>query len=81
MAIGGLAIFIILVVGGLGALFMFGKAQDKKLAATTIPVISITPQQQTVALTTQYNNPFEAKTQYSNPFAKERNPFDSLDQQ
>lgn len=36
--------------------------------------------QASVALTKEYNNPFDKSIQYSNPFSASQNPFDNLTQ-
>lgn len=38
-----------------------------------------TPQEPTVSLKNEYENPFDKDTQYVNPFSEYKNPFDSLE--
>lgn len=49
-----------------------------KTLTTATKKISQTSEVLSVAMETEYNNPFDKKTQYVNPFGK-KNPFDELE--
>lgn len=69
--------FLILLIIAV-ALFLVIQQGIIKNPFKTLPLLGIRPQEPTVVLQKQYQNPFDKSTQYVNPFSEFKNPFDLI---
>lgn len=63
-----ISLVLILAVLLVAAYFLYTRIVQKRL---------LKPQQPTVELKTEYNNPFDKSAQYVNPFSEYKNPLDA----
>lgn len=71
------AAFLILVFV-FAAVAIVGVSLVIKTLTTATKKISQNAEVLSVALKTEYSNPFDKETQYVNPFSSKKNPFDEL---
>ena len=70
-----LLILLVVTIVAVISLFYLGVIKNP---AKQIQSIVTGKKEPTVALKTQYQNPFDKATQYVNPFSSYQNPFDNL---